>query len=90
MTQCEITCIAVKKHAYSNRNKHSPMSDTELLELVYQADKSEYGIAVKTDNPTTLRNQFNYIIKKEELLLSTYVVGDEVWIKPKAAEPENE
>lgn len=45
------------------------MDDTELLTMMLRAMESEYGIAIRTDNPTLLRNRL-YKLKKTQPSLS--------------------
>ena len=61
------------------------MSEFELLELLYRAAESEFGIAIETDDPKTLRQKLYPIRRKEGLQqkLGLSIVENEVWIRRK-------
>ena len=61
-------------------------TDLALTELLYRCKDSEHGLAVRTNNPPTLRNKLKYLIQKEELEIKTAISGDEVWLIPKENE----
>ena len=61
-------------------------SEFELLESLYRAAESEFGVAVETDDPKTLRQKL-YILRRKEGLqqLGLSIVENEVWIRKKEA-----